>query len=101
MADRAKMALRLPADVVAVMRRDMGGVAEQVIAAVISEVPSYRDPFRGQMGRKGTNVAGMRAIGFVGASHAGPGLADALSEAGAHRIIREMVELPNIVAALR
>ncbi|MBO9522199.1 MAG: helix-turn-helix domain-containing protein [Nocardioidaceae bacterium] len=51
MADRAKMALRLPADMVSVMRQDIGGVAEQVISAVISEVPSYRDPFRGQMGR--------------------------------------------------
>jgi hypothetical protein len=45
------MALRLPADVVAVMRRDVTEVAEQVIAAVINEVPSYSDPFRGQMGR--------------------------------------------------
>jgi len=45
------MALRLPADVVSVMRRDIAGVAEQVVAAVINEVPSYSDPFRGQMGR--------------------------------------------------
>jgi hypothetical protein len=45
------MALRLPADVVSVMRRDVTGVAEQVVAAVINEVPSYSDPFRGQMGR--------------------------------------------------
>jgi hypothetical protein len=45
------MALRLPGDVVAVMRRDVTEVAEQVIAAVINEVPSYSDPFRGQMGR--------------------------------------------------
>jgi hypothetical protein len=48
---RSEMALRLPPDVVGVMRTDMAGVAEQVIAAVISEVPSYRDPFQGQMGR--------------------------------------------------
>jgi DNA-binding PucR family transcriptional regulator len=45
------MALRLPPDVVAVMRADIAGVAEQVIAVVVGEVPSYRDPFRGQMGR--------------------------------------------------
>jgi hypothetical protein len=51
MPDREKMALRLPAPVVAAMRRDITGVAEQVIAAVIHEVPSYSDPFRGQMGR--------------------------------------------------
>ncbi len=49
--DREAMALRLPAEVAAQMQRDMAGVAEQVIAAVISEVPSYRDPFQGQMGR--------------------------------------------------
>jgi hypothetical protein len=50
-AERQQMALRLPAAVVAVMRRDITGVAEQVIAAVINEVPSYSDPFRGAMGR--------------------------------------------------
>lgn len=33
------------------MRQELAGVAEQVIAAVISEVPSYRDPFQGRMGR--------------------------------------------------
>lgn len=49
--DRSEMALRLPADIAAQMRTGIGGVAEQVIAAVIGEVPSYRDPFRGQMGR--------------------------------------------------
>jgi len=49
--DRQTMALRLPAEVVAVMRRDITGVAEQVIAAVVHEVPSYSDPFRGEMGR--------------------------------------------------
>jgi hypothetical protein len=49
--DRQKMALRLPAAVVTVMRRDITGVAEQVVAAVINEVPSYSDPFRGRMGR--------------------------------------------------
>ena len=43
--------LRLPAGVVGVLRRDLAGVAEHVIAAVINEVPSYSDPFRGQMGR--------------------------------------------------
>jgi hypothetical protein len=48
---RAEMALRLPAGVVSVMRRDVTGVAEQVVAAVVNEVPSYSDPFRGEMGR--------------------------------------------------
>jgi hypothetical protein len=49
--ERQTMALRLPAHVVVAMRRDVTGVAEQVVAAVIKEVPSYSDPFRGQMGR--------------------------------------------------
>jgi DNA-binding PucR family transcriptional regulator len=48
---RQEMALRLPAGVVSVMRRDITGVAEQVVAAVVNEVPSYSDPFRGEMGR--------------------------------------------------
>lgn len=43
-------ALRLPAEVVARMRASMSGVAEQTIAAVTSEVPTYRDPFQGAMG---------------------------------------------------
>jgi len=47
----AEMGLQLPPDVIAVMREDVAGVAEQVMSAVISEVPSYRDPFRGRMGR--------------------------------------------------
>ena len=49
--NRQEMALRLPADVVSVLRQDVTGVAEQVVAAVVNEVPSYSDPFRGQMGR--------------------------------------------------
>ncbi|MCW2855372.1 MAG: hypothetical protein JWR52_987 [Marmoricola sp.] len=49
--DRDEVALRLPGAIATQMRLDMAGVAEQVISAVISEVPSYRDPFQGQMGR--------------------------------------------------
>jgi hypothetical protein len=48
---RQEMGLRLPADVVDVLRRDVTGAAEQVIAAIINEVPTYSDPFRGKMGR--------------------------------------------------
>ena len=48
---REQMALKLPAAIATQMRLDMAGVSEQVIAAVISEVPSYRDPFQGRMGR--------------------------------------------------
>lgn len=52
-------------------------------------------------GIEAARAAGMRAIGFVGASHAGPELADLLSEAGAHCVVRGMAELPDAVAALR
>jgi HAD superfamily hydrolase (TIGR01509 family) len=52
-------------------------------------------------GIEAARLAGMRAVGFVGASHAGPELADVLSEAGAHRVIRGMDELPATLAALR
>lgn len=48
---REEMALRLPPAIAAQMRAGMAGVAEQTIAAVIGEVPSYRDPFQGEMGR--------------------------------------------------
>lgn len=48
---REDMALRLPPAIVEAMREGMAGVAEQTIAVVITEVPSYRDPFQGQMGR--------------------------------------------------
>lgn len=48
---RDEMALHLPPAIAAQMRAGMVGVAEQTIAAVISEVPSYRDPFQGEMGR--------------------------------------------------
>lgn len=48
---RDQAGLRLPTPVAEQMRAGMSGVAEQVVAAVISEVPSYRDPFQGEMGR--------------------------------------------------
>lgn len=48
---REDMALRLPPAIVEAMREGMAGVAEKTIAVVVTEVPSYRDPFQGQMGR--------------------------------------------------
>src|SRR5690242_12428586 len=59
------MALRLPAQIATQMRKDMAGVAEQVIAAVISEVPSYRDPFQGQMGRNIETAVKVALDGFL------------------------------------
>lgn len=58
-------ALRLTADAVAQMRAGMTGVAEQTIAAVISEVPSYRDPFEGRMGRNIETAVTVALDGFL------------------------------------
>ncbi|MFL6159620.1 MAG: PucR family transcriptional regulator [Marmoricola sp.] len=62
---RDEMALRLPAPIAAQMQADMAGVAEQVVAAVISEVPSYRDPFQGQMGRTIETAVTVALDGFL------------------------------------
>jgi HAD superfamily hydrolase (TIGR01509 family) len=45
-------------------------------------------------------AAGMRVIGFTGASHTYPSHADKLTEAGAETVISRMSELPAMVAAL-
>jgi HAD superfamily hydrolase (TIGR01509 family) len=46
-------------------------------------------------------AAGMRVIGFAGASHATDELARRLAAAGAHRVIRAMRELPSCVEAVK
>jgi HAD superfamily hydrolase (TIGR01509 family) len=46
-------------------------------------------------------AAGMQVIGFAGASHATEDLAQRLSAAGAHRVIRSMRELPRCVETLK
>lgn len=51
-------------------------------------------------GVTGAREAGMRVIGFTGASHSWPGHADALTEAGAETVIRRLSELRQVVAAL-
>jgi HAD superfamily hydrolase (TIGR01509 family) len=45
-------------------------------------------------------AAGMRVIGFTGASHSYPGHADALTDAGAETVIRRWAELKGTLAAL-
>lgn len=45
-------------------------------------------------------AAGMRVIGFTGASHTYPSHADKLTDAGAETVISRMNDLPGIVAAL-
>jgi HAD superfamily hydrolase (TIGR01509 family) len=44
--------------------------------------------------------AGMRVIGFTGASHTYPSHADRLTDAGAETVISRMMDLPGVVAAL-
>ncbi len=58
--------LELDPRVVAAMRRDLPRVGEQVVAAVRSEVPSYADPFRGEMGRNIENAVSLALGGFLG-----------------------------------
>ncbi len=45
-------------------------------------------------------AAGMRVIGFTGASHTYPAHADRLTDAGAETVISRMSDLPGVVAAL-
>ncbi len=45
-------------------------------------------------------AAGMRVIGFTGASHTYPSHADLLTDAGAETVISRMSDLPGVVAAL-
>jgi len=51
-------------------------------------------------GIAGAKAAGMRVIGFTGASHSYPGHADALTDAGAETVIRRWAELKPVLAAL-
>ncbi len=51
-------------------------------------------------GITGAAAAGMRTIGFTGASHTYPGHADALTEAGAETVIRRWADLKGVVTAL-
>lgn len=45
-------------------------------------------------------AAGMRVVGFTGASHTYPSHADRLTDAGAETVISRMQDLPAVVAAL-
>jgi HAD superfamily hydrolase (TIGR01509 family) len=52
-------------------------------------------------GVTGAVAAGMRVIGFTGASHTWPGHSEVLMEAGAMTVIKRLSELPAMVEALR
>jgi len=51
-------------------------------------------------GIAGARAAGMRVIGFTGASHTHPGHADLLTEAGAETVIHRWADFPAVLAAL-
>lgn len=51
-------------------------------------------------GVTGAVAAGMRVIGFTGASHSYPGHADQLTDAGAETVIRRWADFPSVLAAL-
>lgn len=49
-------------------------------------------------GIRAARAAGMRAFGFAGGGHAGPGYAEGLFEAGADLVFKDMRVLPDILA---
>ncbi|MBL8584537.1 MAG: HAD family hydrolase [Rhizobiaceae bacterium] len=51
-------------------------------------------------GIAGAKAAGMRVIGFTGASHTYPGHSEALTDAGAETVIRRWADFPIVVRAL-
>ncbi|EUC01254.1 HAD-superfamily hydrolase, subfamily IA, variant 3 [Rhizobium sp. CF080] len=51
-------------------------------------------------GVHGARAAGMRVVGFTGASHTYPSHADRLTDAGAETVISRMMDLPAVIAAL-
>ena len=52
-------------------------------------------------GARGAVAAGMRVIGFTGASHSWPGHGEVLMDAGAITVVRRFAQLPATVSALQ
>ncbi|MDT0200384.1 helix-turn-helix domain-containing protein [Nocardioides sp. AE5] len=69
--------LRLPEPVIAAMRAELAGCAERVVAAVVHEVPSYSEPFRGRMGRNIENAVALALGGFLDMTATGTTAAEA------------------------
>jgi PucR C-terminal helix-turn-helix domain len=63
---RPAIDLDLAPDVVAAMRRDLAAVAGRTVGAIRQEVPSYADPFRGEMGRTIEQAVQLALDGFLG-----------------------------------
>jgi hypothetical protein len=63
--------LGLPAAVADAMRDELPKVAEQTVAAIVVEVPSYADAFSGEMGRTIENAVQLALGGFLVLASAG------------------------------
>ncbi len=59
-------ALDLTPDAADAMREELPRVAQMVVDAVRAEVPSYADPFKGEMGRTIENAVALALGGFLG-----------------------------------
>src|SRR4051794_16776041 len=57
--------LELPASAVEEMRGQLSRVADDVVAAIVEEVPSYRDAFSGPMGQTIGNAVQLALGGFL------------------------------------
>ncbi|WP_435748085.1 PucR family transcriptional regulator, partial [Nocardioides sp. SYSU DS0663] len=62
---RSAPGLHLPADAVEAMRADLPGVAENVVRAIVEEVPSYEAAFDGSMGGTIRNAVQLALGGFL------------------------------------
>jgi hypothetical protein len=58
--------LGLSGEAAEAMRAELPRVAQQVVDAVRAEVPSYADPFKGEMGRTIENAVALALGGFIG-----------------------------------
>src|SRR3954453_21722291 len=66
-------ALSIPAPVADELRQELPAVAEQTVAAIVVEVPSYADAFSGEMGRTIENAVQLALGGFLELASAGGG----------------------------
>src|SRR3954452_12903718 len=73
--------LELPPSAVAAMREQLPTLADDVVAAIVDEVPSYRDAFSGPMGETISSAVELELGGFL--TLAGRGGAGDLSAAPA------------------
>ena len=65
--------LSIPDVVAEAMRHELPAVAEQTVAAIVVEVPSYADAFGGDMGRKIENAVQLALGGFLVLASSGGG----------------------------